>query len=86
MTHKEMTAHIRHRLAMAGVKAKCKMNDFCGHKMVTIATPTFNSVFTPEAQSLIVGIVLANRLTKIRGLPVIDNGTHTYGGNFEFVA
>ena len=86
MNHKEMTAHIRNRLAKAGVKAKCKMQDLCGHKVIAIDTPTFESRFTPAEQTLIVGIVMANRLTAIRGLPVTDNGTHTHGGKFEFSA
>lgn len=84
MTHKEMAAHIRSRLAKAGIKARCKMDDYNGAKMICINSPKFGVEFTPAEQSAMLNIVTANRLTKINGLPVIDNGTHTFGGNFEF--
>lgn len=84
MNHKEMTAHIRKRLAKAGVKARCKMRELNGHKMVSIDSPSYGVEFSKEDQSKIVLIVKVNKLTGIRGLPIIDNGTHTFGGQFEF--
>ena len=83
MTHKEMTKHIRNRLAAAGISAKCKMQDLCGHKMIAIDTPAYGALFSEDQQSLIVDIVTANRLTYIRGLPVVKNGTLSHGGKFE---
>ena len=86
MNHKEMTAHIRNRLAKADIKAKCKMQDLCGHKMIAVDAPAYGVTFTAPEQTLIFNIVTANRLTGIRGLPVVDNGTMTHGGKFEFAA
>lgn len=84
MTHKEITAHIRKRLKAAGINAKCKMQDLCGHKMIAIDAPKYGVEFTKEEQSDIVNIVLANKLTYIRGLEVFNNGTLSNGGKFEY--
>ena len=86
MTHKEMTSHIRNRLAAAGIKAKCKMQDYCGHKIIAIDAPAFGVDFTETEQTAMFNIVTANRLTHIRGLEVVNNGTMTHGGKFEFSA
>lgn len=82
MTHKEFTKHIRNRLAAAGIKAKCRLDVCCGDRYVRISEPVFNIGFTPAEQTLIVSIVLANRMTYVRGMQVVDNGTLTYGKPF----
>ena len=82
MKNKELTAHVRELLSKAGIKARCKMQECCGSKVIAIDTPTFKSVFTPEQQTLMFNIVTGLGLTHVRGLPVVDNGTMTHGGKF----
>ena len=82
MNHKEMTAHIRNRLAAAGIKAKCKMQEYCGCKVITIDAPKFGIEFTDSEQTAMYNIVVANRLTFARGMPVANNGTMAFGGKF----
>ena len=82
MNHKEMTAHIRNRLSAAGIKARCKMQEYCGSQVIAIDVPKFGVEFTATEQTAMVNIVNANRLTFVRGLPVVNDGTMTFGGKF----
>lgn len=84
MTRQEITKHFRKRLKAAGVNAKCKMQDLCGHKMVAIDTPEFEYTFSEEEQNVIANIAEACHLTMIRGLQIINNGTFAHGAKFEF--
>ena len=83
MTHKELAAHFRSRLAASGIKAKCNMQDLCGNKMIAIDTPSFEYEFSELEQNVIADIALALRMTLIRGLPIEKNGTFTKGVKFQ---
>jgi len=85
MNHKEITLHIRKRLAASGVKARCKMQEYCGEKVISINVPKYDYSFTQEEQTQIFLIVTVNKLTFSQGLPVINNGTLTKGGKFIFL-
>jgi len=70
MTHKEMTAHIRNRIKAAGIKAKCKMSEYCGCKVITVAVPSFNARFTPDQIREFCMAAKANGLTFSQGLEI----------------
>lgn len=84
MTHKEMTAHIRNRLKVMGVNARVKMNDFNGHRIVTVVVPVYEYRWTQEERDAILLVASVNGLTFIRGMelsPILVNEMQV---NFEF--
>jgi hypothetical protein len=70
MTHKELTKHLRHRLAVAKVPCRVRMNSYCGERVVQVITPTFDARWTPEQLHQIGQIAVVNHLTLARGLPI----------------
>lgn len=70
LSHKEMVAHIRKRIKVAGIKACCKMETFCGEKVVKVYTPTYESRFTSEEIREFTTIAKINRLTAARGMEI----------------
>lgn len=70
MTHKEMTKHIRTRLAKSGVPARVRMNDYCGSKVIQVSTSTYEARWTPEQLRTIGLIASVNGLTFVRGMPI----------------
>ena len=68
MTHKEMTAHIRYRVKVAGVKAKVKMAEpQIGDRQIRVACPAYDRPFTDDEQRQIRFIAKVNGLTRARG-------------------
>lgn len=83
MNHKELTAHIRQRIAHAGIKARCKMQDSCGQKVISVDVPSFDAVFSESEQRTIRVIAIANRLTFAQGM-AIDEFRMTNPKEFKF--
>jgi hypothetical protein len=70
LPHKEMTAHFRNRLKVAGIKARCKMLTYCGEQVIAVAVPTPAGRFTDAEQRVIRTIAQVNGLTRAQGLPI----------------
>jgi hypothetical protein len=70
MNHKEITAHIRRRLAASGIKAKCKMAEACGLRSVEVVVPSYEARFTAEEIREIALIAKVNGLTGARGATI----------------
>jgi aerobic-type carbon monoxide dehydrogenase small subunit (CoxS/CutS family) len=67
-SHKEITAHIRKRLKAAGIKAKCKMQSYCGSDTVMVAVPAYEARFTSEQIREFVTAAKVNGMTGCRGI------------------
>jgi len=83
-THKEVTAHIRQRIAKAGVKASVSKYTSCGVHWVHVSATKPDANFTPLEQTAIKIIAKSNGLTKARGLE-IDIHSSTNSQEFHFV-
>jgi hypothetical protein len=71
LTHKEMTAHIRNRIKVVGVKAKVKMAEpQIGDRQIRVACPAYDRPFTDGEQRQIRFIAKVNGLTWVRGLEI----------------
>lgn len=83
MNHKQMTAHIRSRIKAAGIKAKCKMQDYCGNQVISVDVPAYGIEFNAEEQREIRLIAICNKLTWARGMAIdIDQMTNPH--EFKF--
>ncbi len=69
--HKEITAHIRARLASHGIKARVRMMTCCGSQSVQVFGATYDARFTPEQIHTICAIAEANHMTFVRGMPIV---------------
>lgn len=83
MNHKELTAHIRNRIKAAGIKAKCKMQEYNGCQVISIDVPEYNAEFSEEEQRQIRLIAKCNKLTFARGME-IDMERMTNPKEFKF--
>jgi hypothetical protein len=83
-SHKETTAHIRQRIAKAGVKASVSKYNSCGTSWIRVAVSKHELNFTPLEQTAIKIIAKSNGLTKSRGLE-IDINSSTNPQQFDFV-
>lgn len=72
LSHKELTAHFRNRLKVAGIKARCKMQTYCGQRVISVAIPAPDARFTDDEQRIIRTIAQVNGLTWAMGLPIDD--------------
>jgi uncharacterized protein YxjI len=79
LTQKEMTAHIRKRIKVAGIKAKVSMKG----NTISINVPTYESEFSIDEQKQIKHIAICNKLTSINSFP-IDIDRHTNPHSFHF--
>ena len=87
MTHKEMTANIRKRLKVEGVKARVDMIEACGVKCIRVFVPAFDATFTDEEQRKIRFIAKLNRLTRARRSEIdVERMTDPKSMHFEFHA
>lgn len=83
LTHKEMTAHIRKRIKVAGIKANVRMQNSCGSKIIQVNTIEYGVEFSDEDQRTIRQIAKTNRLTWVRGLDIdVNQMTNPYEFNF----
>lgn len=84
MNHKEMTAHIRRRLSVSGIKASCRKQTICGARIVSVSPPAHNVEFTEDEQRQILLIGKVNGLTLVRGLAIETEGpmVHPHGVDF----
>jgi len=83
-SHKEMTAHIRQRIAKAGIKASVSKYTSCGASWIRVAVTKADLNFTQLEQTAIKIIAKSNKLTKARGLE-IDIYSSTNPQQFDFV-
>jgi hypothetical protein len=87
MDHKELTKHLRKRLAKSGIKARCSMYDSCGAKWIKVSVPAFDVEFTEEEQREIRLIAKVNGLTHAQGLEIdIDQMTDPMQHTFQVPA
>lgn len=70
MNHKELTAHIRNRIKVAGIKARVCMQESCGNKVIVVYGTAYEINFTEEEQRTIRLIAKTNRLTWVRGMEI----------------
>lgn len=73
LTHKEMTAHIRHKLAFCQIPARCRMIESCGTRVIRVFGRTYESRWTVEQLRQIARIASVNGLTFVRQLPVTED-------------
>jgi hypothetical protein len=83
LTHKEMTAHLRKRIKIAGIKARVDMMDSCGSKAIRVFGASPEATFTDEEQRQIRHIAKCNGLTWVRGME-IDVEQMTNPQSFHF--
>jgi len=84
LNHKEVTAHVRRRIAVAGITASVRKYTSCGVNWVHVSTTKPDAIFTPCEQNAIKIIAQANGLTGGRGLEIrFDSSTNPQ--EFHFV-
>ena len=66
---KEMTAHIRNRVAKAGIKARVRMAP--GGGSIQVFVPQYGLEFSESEQREIRLIAQVNKLTLVRGMPIV---------------
>ena len=87
MNHKEITAHIRKRIVAAGIKAKCKMQNYCGYMVVAVDVPSYDVDFTVEQQHVIKLAAKVNKLTSAQGMAIdLDRATNPKEFKFYFAS
>jgi hypothetical protein len=75
--------HLRGRLKVAGIKAKCSAYVSCGVQYIRISPPAHDVQFTEDEQRQILTIAKVNRLTLARGMEIDENQmTYANGGHF----
>ena len=85
MSHKEMTSHIRTRVAASGIKARVMMRNYCGVRGIAVVVPAYEIQFTESEQRGIRLIAKVNGLTRARGMEIdIERMTDPSQVNFEF--
>lgn len=87
MTYKEVTKHIRNRIAASGINARVLMKRYCGSETIHIVTPGagFEIKFTESEQREIRLIAKLNGLTLTRGMEInIERMTNPDEFVFEF--
>lgn len=85
MSHKEMTSHIRKRVAASGIKARVMMRKYCGVRGISVVVPAYEIQFTESEQRKIRLIAKVNGLTRARGMEIdIERMTDPAQVNFEF--
>ena len=87
LTHKEMTAHLRKRIKVAGIKARVDMSEACGVKYIRVFVPAHDVTFTDAEQREIRFIAKCNKLTRARGEEIdVERMTDPMSMHFEFHA
>ena len=71
MNHKELTAHIRKRIKIAGIKARVAMQESCGDLVISVDVPKHDAEFSEEEQRAIRLIAKCNHLTRVRGMEIV---------------
>ena len=87
MTYKEVTKHIRNRIAASGINARVLMKRYCGSETIHIVTPGegFEIKFTESEQREIRLIAKLNGLTLTYGMEIdIERMTNPDQFVFEF--
>lgn len=79
---KDMTAHLRTRIAAKGIKARVRMCP--AGKSIQVFPPSFEAEFTHDEQRFIRALAVANKMTLVRGLPIdIERMTDPHGMEFH---
>lgn len=83
MTTKEMTAHLRKRIRVAGIQARVSFYESCGSMCIKVTPASVAARFSDEQQRMIRLIAQVNGLTKARGLAIdLDRMTDDCGTVF----
>jgi hypothetical protein len=83
MSQKEMTAHIRKRIAKSGITASVRKYKSCGVNWIQVNVTNPEHEFTPCEQNAIKVIAQANGLTLCRGMEIrFDSSTNPQEFNF----
>ena len=84
--HKETTAHIRNRIRVAGISARCRGFVSCGRSYIQVNVPSYDVEFTEQEQCIIRSIAQVNHLTGSHGLPIdVARMTNPKSFDFEFI-
>ena len=67
MNTKQMTAHLRNRIKVAGVKARVR---FWPDGQIQVFAPAYGVEFSEDEQRAVRHIAVCNRLTLIRAQPI----------------
>ena len=84
LTHKELTAHIRNRIKVAGIKASVRKQAYCGDKVIRVDPVAYEISFTHAEQATIGSIADVNGLTFTMGAK-ITTANDVHGSGFVFV-
>ena len=82
LTHKELTAHLRKRIKVAGIKARVDMMKTCGCEAIRVFVPAFEVTFTEAEQREIAHIAKVNGLTYANGLEIQVDTAHPQSFHF----
>lgn len=81
MTLKALTAHIRHRIAVAGIKARVRMSPAGG--AIQVFPVSHSAQFDEAAQRAIRHIAACNHMTLVQGMPIdVERMTDPHGMEF----
>lgn len=76
MTSKAMTAHLRNRIKVAGIRgARVRM----AGRSIQVFPAGADARFCDADQVAIAHIARCNGMTGVQGSPILDNGTHGAG-------
>lgn len=81
---KEMTAHLRARIAASGIKARVRMAPGAYSKSIQVFPPAYEIEFTHDEQRTIRTIAKSNKLTFVCGIEIdIERMTDPHGMEFH---
>ena len=83
LTHKELTAHLRKRIKIAGIKARVDMMETCGCKAIRVFVTAPELEFNESEQREIRHIAKCNGLSWVRGMEIdVDQMTNPQSFHF----
>lgn len=83
MTPKELTISILREIENTNIKARVRLFDSCGSKVIQVYTNSFDAKFSETEQITIKSIAISRGLTFVRGLK-IDLNQNTNPQEFNF--
>lgn len=84
MTHKETAKHVRTRIKHEGIRARVKMNDYCGAQVISVVTPSYDAEFTSDEIKTIAIIAKSAHLTGARGMEINPEHESVLVGKKQF--
>ena len=85
LSHKEITKHFRNRLKINGVKARVRMLNTCGDKVIQVNATEYGKEFTEDEQRIVRQTAVNNGFTLVNGLPIdVEQMTNPYDFNSRY--